>query len=146
MNSRKIESKYKYGRRKSGKPKLKPGPKTSRKRRSRSQGFRISSKIIATISKSKRKQKKFQAVFIYPNGRKKTTHFGQKGASDYTKHKDDERKKRYITRHTKRENWGCKNFATAGFLSRWILWNKKTVKSSINNINRKCKNVKFIYK
>lgn len=32
-------------------------------------------------------------------GRIKTVHFGQANASDFTKHKDVERKLRYINRH-----------------------------------------------
>ena len=37
---------------------------------------------------------------------KKTVHFGAAGMSDYTKHKDPERKERYIERHKKNEDWG----------------------------------------
>ena len=54
------------------------------------------------ISKSNKSEKKLKAVI---DG-KKTIHFGQAGASDYTKHKDPGRKERYIERHQKRENWG----------------------------------------
>ena len=36
---------------------------------------------------------------------KKTIPFGAKGMSDYTIHKDDERKERYINRHKKAEDW-----------------------------------------
>ena len=49
------------------------------------------------ISPSKNKKKKFDAVI---DG-KKTISFGQHGASDYTKHKDNDRKNRYIDRHKK---------------------------------------------
>ena len=35
---------------------------------------------------------------------KKTISFGQRGYSDYTQHKDDERKERYINRQRER-NW-----------------------------------------
>lgn len=49
------------------------------------------------IRKSKKIDKKFDAVI---DG-KKTISFGQKNASDYTKHKDPERKQRYIDRHKK---------------------------------------------
>jgi hypothetical protein len=36
-------------------------------------------------------------MLVNPNGKK--IHFGGKNFSDYTIHKDDERKKRYIARH-----------------------------------------------
>tara|TARA_Y100000401_G_scaffold84568_1_gene69855 strand:+ start:1006 stop:1269 length:264 start_codon:yes stop_codon:yes gene_type:complete len=71
------------------------------------------------IQKSTRKDKKYM---VKVNNR--TIHFGSKGMSDYTKHKDPIRKERYIKRHQKRENWNDPN--TAGFWSRWILWNKPT--------------------
>jgi hypothetical protein len=47
------------------------------------------------IKKSNKPDKKFDAVI----DNKKTVSFGAKGASDYTLHKDPERKARYIARH-----------------------------------------------
>lgn len=131
---------------KSRKP-AKKSRKISKSRKATKSRKTTKSKIVkAVIKKSTTANKKLTAIFTYPNGRTKTTHFGQKGYSDYTIHKDDERKKRYINRHKKRESWGCSKFTTAGFLSRWILWNKKTLRSSVNDVNKKCKNVKFILK
>ena len=49
------------------------------------------------IKKSRKPDKKFDAVI---DG-KKTVSFGAKNYSDYTLHKDDERKTRYINRHKK---------------------------------------------
>lgn len=60
--------------------------------------------------------------------------FGAKGYSDYTIHKDDDRKKRYIKRHQKRENWNKSGINTAGFWSRWLLWNKPTLEESIKDV------------
>ena len=51
----------------------------------------------AEISKSNKEGKKLKAV----NDNKKTIHFGASGYSDYTKHKDDDRKERYLARHKK---------------------------------------------
>ena len=42
--------------------------------------------------------------------------FGQNGASDYTKHKDTDRKYRYIDRHKNNEDWTKPGAKTAGFL------------------------------
>ena len=87
------------------------------------------------IKRSTNRQKKYMAVF-YKDGKKiKTTHFGAAGMSDYTKHKDSNRKKRYMTRHRKRENWN--NYMSAGSLSRYILWNKPTLKASITDYKKK---------
>ncbi len=83
------------------------------------------------IDGSPKKDKKLRAVFTFPDGRKKTTHFGGKHYSDYTIHKDKDRKKRYDTRHSKREDW--EDFTTAGALSKWILWNKPSLKGSFDH-------------
>jgi hypothetical protein len=94
------------------------------------------------IKKSDDPTKKFQA--IVPNKalpKKKIVNFGAAGYSDYTKHNDDERKDRYIARHKKNEQWGKSGIGTAGYYSRWVLWNKKTVADSIDNMNKKYKNI-----
>jgi guanylate kinase len=83
------------------------------------------------IDGSPKEDKKLRAVFTFPDGRKKTTHFGGKHYSDYTIHKDKDRKKRYDTRHSKREDW--EDFTTAGALSKWILWNKPSLKGSFDH-------------
>ncbi len=89
------------------------------------------------IKKSTQPKKKYMAVFT-DNGKKvKTTHFGSAGMSDFTKNKDEERKKRYLNRHRKNENWNDK--FSAGALSRWILWNKPTLRNSIADYKRRFK-------
>jgi hypothetical protein len=92
------------------------------------------------LYKSKRKDKKWMVVVD-----NKKIHFGAKGYSDYTKHKDPDRKKRYIARHKARENWKKSGIKTAGFWSRWLLWGEPTLRDSINEIERKF-NVKIILK
>jgi len=52
--------------------------------------------------------------------------------SDYTIHKDEARKQRYINRHQKNENWNDIN--TAGAWSRWLLWNKPSTRASYSDI------------
>lgn len=87
------------------------------------------------ITKSESRNKKMKAVFTHKNGEKQTIHFGAKGMSDYTKHKDEERKQRYLARHKKNEDWS--NPTTAGSLSRYILWNKTTIASSVEDFKKK---------
>jgi len=78
-----------------------------------------------TITKSDLKGKKLKAVFLSKDRKtKKTIHFGSAGMSDYTIHKDKERRQRYLDRHRKNENWNDPQ--TAGALSRWILWGDST--------------------
>lgn len=61
--------------------------------------------------------------------------FGASGYSDYTIHKDKARKQRYIARHQARENW--QDPFTAGFYSRWLLWNKPTLQASIEDVKKR---------
>ena len=90
------------------------------------------------IKTSTNADKKLMAIFYDDSGKKiKTTHFGSAGMSDYTKHNDDERKKRYIERHKVNENWA--DYKSAGSLSRYILWNKPTLTASINDYKSKFK-------
>ena len=93
------------------------------------------------ITPSKNKKKKFDALI---DGTK-TISFGEKGASDFTKHKNTDRKERYTDRHKKNENHGISGAKTAGFWSANLLWNKKTLKDSVDDINKKFKglNVKI---
>ena len=63
-------------------------------------------------------------------------HFGRKGYSDYTIHKDPDRMKRYLTRHAKRENWGRSGAKTAGFWSRWLLWSEPSLQSARRRVEK----------
>ena len=85
---------------------------------------------LLSIKKSNKSGKKLMATFE-TNGRKKVIHFGQAGASDFTKHHDIQRKQRYIKRHLKDLKTG--NPARAGYLSMFVLWNKNSLKSGIAN-------------
>ena len=94
------------------------------------------------ISRSSNSEKKLMAVFEDSEGKKiKTTHFGQRGAEDYTKHDDKERMQRYLERHgggtttSTKEDW--KDPTTAGALSRWILWNKPSLSGSFADYKRR---------
>jgi hypothetical protein len=66
--------------------------------------------------------------------------------SDYTLHKDPERKNAisHVTRKTKT---GLKaGIKTPGFYAKHVLWNKPTLKSSVDDLNKKFKNVHFVLK
>lgn len=89
-------------------------------------------KQIVYLRKSNKPNKKYMATIG-----KKTVHFGQYGASDYTIHKDPERKKRYEKRHKPRENWNKSGLKTAGFWSKWLLWNKPGINPSIKHMSKK---------
>ena len=88
---------------------------------------------LVYIKKSTRPDKKMMALFTDGT----LTHFGAAGMSDFTKHKDSERKERYIKRHKSRENW--RDPRTAGALSLFVLWNKQSLKESIADFKRRIK-------
>jgi len=92
--------------------------------------------MFVNITKSTRAGKKMMAIF-YDEAKKKikTTHFGQENASDYTIHGDLTRKMNYLARHKEREDWA--DYMSSGALSRWILWNKTTLKESIEDYMNK---------
>lgn len=89
------------------------------------------------IYKSDRAGKKYKIVLKYDDGKTKTIHIGQASADDFTTHGDEARKKRYLDRHRKRENWTKSGITTAGFWSRWLTWNKPTLSASINDIEKR---------
>lgn len=90
---------------------------------------------LLTIRPSKKADKKYDAVFETDKKRTKTISFGAAGMEDFTMHKDEERKQRYLDRHRVRENWNKPD--TAGALSRWILWNKPTLEASIRDYKQR---------
>ena len=88
---------------------------------------------LVSIKKAKVSGKKYTATFER-GGRKKVIHFGAAGASDFTKHKDRERRNRYIFRHNKDLKGDP---ARAGYLSMFVLWNKPSLTSSIADYRRR---------
>ena len=95
--------------------------------------------MIVEISKSSKNNKKYDAVI---DG-KKTVSFGDSKYQDYTTHKDNDRKQRYIDRHRKNEKWGKDGVDTAGFMSNNLLWNKPTLQASIADLNNRYKTITF---
>jgi hypothetical protein len=71
--------------------------------------------------------------------------FGDSRYSDFTLHKDEKRKELYINRHKKNERWNKSGIYTAGFWSRFLLWNKDALQASINDIKKRFNiNVKLL--
>ena len=78
---------------------------------------------------------KHKYYIITASGKK--VYFGAIGYEDFTIHKDPSRKARYIARHKNKENWTKSGINTAGFWSRWLLWNQLTLQSSYNDIKNR---------
>ena len=93
--------------------------------------------ITAEIKKSNKPEKRLK-VIVKKDDKKKTIHFGSgkpTGTGAYPDHKNDKTKQNWEARHKVRENWN--DPMTAGFWSKHILWNKKTIKDSIKDTGKK---------
>jgi hypothetical protein len=91
----------------------------------------MSYKFISLKDANDNKHKYVVTLLNKETGREKTVRFGAFGMSDFTQHKDDKRKNNYIARHQVRENWT--DPSTAGFWSKNILWNLKTISASLKD-------------
>ena len=89
------------------------------------------------ISSSTKINKKYQAVI---DG-KKTVHFGASGYQDFTTHNDPKRRDNYISRHRTNANWTASGVDTAGFYAKHVLWNKDTLTKSVDDLNKRFKNI-----
>ena len=93
------------------------------------------------IRPSTRPTKKLMAVF---DGGRRTVHFGCASCGDYVswsavdRRLADRKRAAYLKRHgapAAREKWG--NFASPGALSRWILWEKRSLPAAIAAYKRR---------
>ena len=91
------------------------------------------------VTKSNKYNKRLKADFG-----NKSVHFGAKGGSTFVDHKDPKTKSNWEARHKVRENW--KDYDSAGALSKHVLWNKPTLKASIDDLNARQKQYNFILK
>ena len=92
------------------------------------------------VSITKDTDGKHKLVAVFENRetkRKRTVHFGQFGADDYTKTKNKEQRAKYLERHGRgRENWD--DPTTAGSLSKHILWGDSTsLQKNITDFKKK---------
>ena len=99
---------------------------------------------LLSIKPSPRQDKRFRATYCMceiKNACKGTNHkevdFGQKGGSTFIDHKDEEKKKNYLARHRVNENWN--DPLTPGALARWLLWNLKTLRDSVDDFKKRFK-------
>lgn len=97
---------------------------------------------VLEIKASSNPEKKLDVVLLNDTGRKKTVRIGDRSMSDYTHHRDEERKKSYIARHQAREDWTLAGATTAGYWSRWLLWNLTTLEASKQDVFRRFPSLK----
>ena len=89
---------------------------------------------VVKFKKLRGGSKKYEITFN-KNGKKYVRKFGSAGMSDFTKHKDKERRERYISRHKK--DLKTKDPMKPGYLSMFILWNKPSLKASLADYKRR---------
>jgi len=78
--------------------------------------------------------KKWRVVLLNEEGREHHVDFGATGYQDFTQHKDESRKALYLLRHKSREDWGKSGVFSAGFWSRWLLWNRSSISASLSDV------------
>lgn len=91
----------------------------------------MSYKFITLKETNDGKHKYIVTLLNKETGRENNIKFGAYGMSDYTQHKDIKRKELYEARHKVREDWTDPK--TAGFWSKWILWNKLSLEASLKD-------------
>ena len=89
---------------------------------------------VVGFKKLKNNTKKYEITF-QKNGKKYIRKFGAAGMSDYTIHKDRERRERYISRHKK--DLKTNDPMKPGYLSMFILWNKPSLSASLADYKRR---------
>lgn len=77
---------------------------------------------------------KHKLIALFDDGLK--IPFGALGYDDFISSSDKNKKKLYLARHRKREDWNDPK--TAGALSRWLLWGPTTsIEENIKRFKRK---------
>jgi hypothetical protein len=86
------------------------------------------------LEKSNRPSKKYMVHYI-KDSKLQTIHFGASGYDDFIISKGNEdKKKNYIKRHSK-EDWT--DLEKAGTFARFLLWNKKSLKASVKDMENR---------
>jgi hypothetical protein len=88
---------------------------------------------------SSKPTKKYMVKYVNPKtGNINTIHFGLRNAQQYPIHKDKNKKNLYLKRHGNMgEDWSKNGIYTAGFWSRWLLWNLPNLDDSIKDIEKR---------
>lgn len=90
--------------------------------------------INVKLVKSPRKNKKLRMLFLDPeNQLVHYTDFGADTMSDFTLHRDEQRKQRFLQRFRKLIETTRTDPTNPMTLSRMILWSKKTLKESFED-------------
>ncbi len=87
--------------------------------------------MLLQLFKSTLKNKRYKIIL----GDGSAVHFGDDRYQNYTMHKDPNRKRLYILRHQKNEDWN--DIKTPAFWSKHLLWNLPTLSQSIRDTEKR---------
>ena len=90
---------------------------------------------LLKVTASKNPKKRYSAHFKKDDGFLKVVSFGSPDHDNFTIHKDEKRKRAYLARHKK--DLRTNEPTRAGYLSYYLLWNKKSLKESIKDYKQK---------
>jgi hypothetical protein len=86
---------------------------------------------LLKITPSENKNKRYSAYFKKDDGKIKVVSFGSPDHDNFTIHGNEQRKQAYIKRHKK--DLQTNDPTRAGYLSYYLLWNKKSLKEAIKD-------------
>lgn len=93
--------------------------------------------IYAVLSPSIRKGKKWRMVFeTKDHSVLEKVDFGAEGMEDFTTHKDEQRKQRFLSRFQKLIKEYENDPSAPITLSKYILWNKPTIAESLGDYKK----------
>ena len=98
---------------------------------------------IDKLVRSDNASKKYDIYLFDEAGKQHKITFGARGYNDYTIYSKrskvlaDLHKEAYLKRHKPTEDWTRSGLLTAGFWSRWLLWNLPTVSASLQDVKKR---------
>ena len=103
--------------------------------------------LLKIIKHTSGKYKMTAVVFDVSTQKESRVNFGARGYNDYTiyyknegKEVAEKKKSAYLERHgadKAGEDWNKSGRKTAGFYSRWVLWNKSTIEASVRDMKQR---------
>ena len=88
---------------------------------------------LIEIVRSTKPEKKWMAIFD-DNGKRKTTHFGASGMTDYTIGKDPKKAEAYRARH--RKDLDTNDPTRPGYLSYYVLWSSPDFAKNVRDYKK----------
>lgn len=92
---------------------------------------------LISVKRTPGERKEFKAAFILNNGREKLVRFGTSSNFVTNPKKTPADRLAYLARHRKNENWT--NYMTPGSLSRWLLWEDRSLNTNVRNFRKRFK-------